>query len=240
MPATRIGIISPTVLETIAHDFVAVAPATVRMVGVTLGMGGWQGAEYAKALAQLDEAVRYLAARRVDAILHVASPIVVAQGPGHDRVLTARMAAQAAGIPCLTTIRCALDAFAACAARRILVVTPFHDALNAQVVAYLEAEGLHVAALEGVPAHFDFLQDVPPEHLAEAARRGAAACGDAFDAVWMPSGQLRAVETVRVLEAEFGRPVIAQNHADLWAAMRAAGARGVAPGQGRLLDMLAG
>jgi maleate cis-trans isomerase len=232
----RIGVISPTVLETIAHDFIAAAPPGVRMVGITLGMGGWKADEYAKALAQLDAAVAYLAARRVDAILHVASPIVVSQGPGHDRVLTARMASHAAGIPCLTTIRCALDAFAALGARRILAVTPFHDVLNGQLRTYLEAEGLTIAALETVPAHFDFLQDVPPEALAEAARRGAAACGGAYDAVWMPSGQLPAVDCVRGLEQEVGKPVIAQNHADLWAALVATGTRGVSHGQGRLLD----
>jgi maleate cis-trans isomerase len=238
--AHRIGIISPTVLETIAHDIVEAAPPSVRMVGISCFMGGWRAEEYAKALAQLEDAVAYLAARKVDAILHVASPIVVAQGPGHDRVLTARMATRANGIPCLTTIRCALEAFAALGARRILAVTPFHDVLNGQVRTYLEAEGLTVAALERVPAEFDFLQDVPPAALMDAARRGAAACGGEFDAVWMPSGQLPATACVLPLEAEFGRPVIAQNHADLWAAMRAMGAAGTRRGQGRLLDMLAG
>ncbi|WP_431285771.1 hypothetical protein ACQW02_13565 [Humitalea sp. 24SJ18S-53] len=238
MDLARIGIISPTVLETIAHDAIDASPPWVRLVGITLGMGGWRGSEYAKALAQLDDAVAYLAARRVDVILHVASPIVVAQGPGHDRVLTARMAASSAGIPCLTTIRCALDAFAAFKARRILVVTPFHDVLNGQIRTYLEAEGLHIAALETVPADFDFLQDVPPAALADAARRGAAACGQDFDAIWMPSGQLPAVQCVLPLEAEFGRPVIAQNHADLWASLVAIGRTGLRPGQGMLLDRL--
>jgi len=58
--------------------------------------------------------------------------------------------------------------------------------------------------------------------------------------VWMPSGQVPAVDCVRGLEQELGKPVIAQNHADLWAALVATGTRGVSPGQGRLLDTRAG
>jgi len=255
----RLGVISPTVMERISWDFQRAAPDGFLACGVTCGMGGWQEGQYAEALAQVEEASRYLGARRVDAILHVASPIVVAQGPGYDRTLTARMAAAAAEgaaaaakdatkvgatiaaarpIPCFTTIRCALDAFAALGARRILALTPFHARLNGQLRAYVEAEGYAFAELVSVPADFDLLHDVSPELMFRTLLAAAGRVPD-FDLAWIPSGQLPAVEIVRPLEERLGRPAAAQNHADLFAPCRQLGVRGFRRGQGRLLDLLA-
>jgi maleate cis-trans isomerase len=235
----RIGVISPTVLERIPLDFQRIAPDGAMLCGITSGMGGWAENQYGQALSQVKEAVRYLAARKVDFILHVASPIVVAQGPGYDRVLLKEFAEVAQGIPCTTTIRAALDAFAALGARRILAVTPFHERLNGQLRSFVEAEGLAFSRLIGVPAQFDFLQDVPPDALFRAALAAAADEPD-FDAVWIPSGQLPAVEVVLPLEARLCKPVVAQNHADFLAAFRALGVSGIARGHGMLLDRFAG
>jgi len=240
----RLGVISPTVIERIAWDFLRCAPEGLMPCGVTCFMDGWEAGQYETALARLDQATAYLAKRRVDAILHVAAPIVVGQGPGFDRTLLARMeqaAAAAAGrpVPCFTTIRCALDAFAALGAGRILALTPFHERLNAQLVTFVEAEGVAVAALAPMPTEFDHLQDASPDRMFRAVL-AAAETTPTFDAVWIPSGQLPAVELVRPLEARLGRPVVAQNHADLFAPCRALGVGGFARGQGRLLDLLAG
>lgn len=235
----RIGVISPTVLERIPLDFQRIAPEGAMLCGITTGMGGWAGNQYGQALAQLKDSVRYLAARKVDFILHVASPIVVAQGPGYDRVLLAEMAEVANGIPCGTTIRCALDAFAELGARRILAVTPFHETLNGQMRAFVEAEGYSFSRIASVPAHFDFLQDIPPDLLFRAALDAAAENPD-FDAIWLPSGQVPAVEVVLALEARLGKPVVAQNHADFLAAFRALGVTGIPRGHGMLLDRFAG
>jgi maleate cis-trans isomerase len=235
----RIGVISPTVLERIPLDFHRIAPEGAMLCGVTCGMGGWAANQYGQALAQVKDAARYLAARKVDFLLHVASPIVVAQGPGYDRVLLGELAEATGGIPCTTTIRAALDAFALLGAKRILAVTPFHEVLNGQLRTFVEAEGYAFSRLVSVPASFDFLQDVAPDALFRAALAAAAEEPD-FDAVWIPSGQLPAVEVVLPLEARLKKPVVAQNHADFLAAFRALGVGGIPRGHGMLLDRGAG
>lgn len=235
----RIGVISPTVLERIPIDFQRIAPEGMMLCGVTAGMGGWSENQYGQALDQVRGAARFLAERKVDFILHVASPIVVAQGPGYDRELIAELLAASGGVPCTTTIRAALDAFATLGAQRVLALTPFHERLNLQLRAYVEAEGYEIARLVSVPAEFNFLQDVPPETMFRRLVE-AAAEEPRFDAVWIPSGQLPACEIVRALEARLGRPVVAQNHADFLAAFRALGRGGIARGHGRLLDLFAG
>lgn len=234
----RIGVISPTVLERIPIDFQRIAPDGMMMCGITAGMGGWSENQYGQALDQVRGAARYLADRRVDFILHIASPIVVAQGPGYDRILIAELLAASQGVPCTTTIRAALDAFSTLGARRILALTPFHERLNEQLRTYVEAEGLTFSRLVSVKAEFNFLQDVSPE----AMFRGVLAAAreePAFDTVWIPSGQLPACEIVLALEACLGKPVVAQNHADFLAAFRTIGRGGIARGHGRLLDLFA-
>jgi maleate isomerase len=235
----RIGVISPTVLERIPLDFQRIAPEGAMMCGVTCGMGGWAANQYGQALAQVKDAARYLAARKVDFLLHVASPVVVAQGPGYDRVLLSELAEATGGIPATTTIRAALDAFVLLGARRILAVTPFHEELNGQLRIYVEAEGFAFSRLVSVPASFDFLQDVSPDALFRAALNAAAEEPD-FDCVWIPSGQLPAVEVVKPLEAKLRKPVVAQNHADFLAAFRTLNLGGIAHGHGMLLDRIAG
>ena len=234
----RIGVISPTVLERIPIDFQRIAPDGMMLCGVTSGMGGWAQNQYGQALDQVRAAARYLGERKVDFILHVASPVVVSQGPGYDVTLRAALAEASGGVACTTTIRAALDAFAALDARRILAVTPFHDELNGQMRTYVEAEGFTFSAIASVKAAFNFLQDVQPEVLFRTAL-DAAAQDPAFDAVWIPSGQLPACEVVLALEARLGRPVVAQNHADFLAAFRALGRGGITRGHGRLLDAFA-
>lgn len=209
------------------------------LCGVTCGMGGWAANQYGQALAQVKDAARYLAARKVDFLLHVASPVVVAQGPGYDRVLLSELAEATGGIPATTTIRAALDAFVLLGARRILAVTPFHEELNGQLRLYVEAEGFAFSRLVSVPASFDFLQDVPPDALFRAALAAATEEPD-FDCVWIPSGQLPAVEVVKPLEAKLRKPVVAQNHADFLAAFRTLNLGGIAHGHGMLLDRIAG
>ncbi len=232
----RIGMISPTVLEVLTYDFYRLAPPGVVLCGVTSFMEGWEADQYAGALAQIERACRYLGEREVDYLIHVASPLVVSQGSGFDRTLVPRMA-EIAGCGATTTIRSALDAFTAMGARRIGLVTPFHEELNGQLSRYIEAEGFEITALRTVRTRFDNLQNVGIPELCAAAREVMAEV-PGTELLFLPSGQLPAFDCVLPLEAEFAIPVIAQNHADYWQAFRALGIHDVATGHGQLLDRL--
>ncbi|WP_108661812.1 maleate cis-trans isomerase family protein [Acuticoccus kandeliae] len=232
----RIGMISPTVLEVLPYDFYRLAPPGVVLCGVTCLMEGWAADQYENALSQVDKACQYLGEREVDYLIHVASPLVVSQGPGFDRVLIERMR-PFARCPVTTTIRSALDSFAAMGAKRIGLVTPFHEVLNGQLTTYVEAEGYEVTALRTVRTRFDNLQNVGVPEMIAAAREVMAEAPQT-ELLFLPSGQLPAFDCVLPLEAEFAIPVIAQNQADYWQAFRALGITDIAAGHGRLLDTL--
>ena len=132
MKPRRIGLISPTVLEVITDDFVRLAPDNVKLCGITCNMKGWSHDNYARALGMVDDAARYLSERQVEFIIHVGSPLVVAQGAGFDLKLIDRIR-QAAGCEATTTIRAAIDAFARLGVSRPALVTPFPQDLNKQL-----------------------------------------------------------------------------------------------------------
>ena len=85
-----------------------------------------------KRSGMVDDASRYLSERQVEFIIHVGSPLVVAQGAGFDLILIDRIR-RAAGCEATTTIRAAIDAFARLGVHRRGLVTPFPAALNKQL-----------------------------------------------------------------------------------------------------------
>ena len=216
MKPRRIGLISPTVLEVIIDDFVRLAPGNVKLCGITCNMKGWSKDNYAQALGMVDDAARYLSERQVEFIIHVGSPLVVAQGAGFDLLLIDRIR-RAAGCEATTTIRAAIDAFARLGVSRPALVTPFPEDLNRLLADFLMANSIRVASLVAVPAVFTMLQDVPHTTLVQAARAAVKEAPEA-DCVYIPSGQLPATAVVEQLEAELGLPVIAQGDSDFCAA----------------------
>lgn len=216
MKPRRIGLISPTVLEVIIDDFVRLASENVKLCGITCNMKGWSRDNYTQALDMVDDAARYLSQRQVEFIIHVGSPLVVAQGAGFDLLLIDRIR-RAAGSEATTTIRAAIDAFTRLGLNRPALVTPFPEDLNRQLTDFLTANGIRVAGLVTVPAVFTMLQDVPHATLVKAAHVASKEAPEA-DCIYIPSGQLPATAVVEQLEAELGLPVIAQGDTDFCAA----------------------
>src|SRR5256885_11964838 len=76
----RIGYISPTVLETIAHDFFRFAPLGIGFVGITSAIGGWAEDEIERALAETVEDCKYLAVSKENYAIHAGAPLIVQRG----------------------------------------------------------------------------------------------------------------------------------------------------------------
>jgi maleate cis-trans isomerase len=232
----RIGVISPTVLEVISADFYRIAPPGVAMVGVTCHMQGWSEDQYEKAHRVMEQSASYLGARKVDFLVHVATPPVVSRGTGFDLELIRRFE-ELAGCRATTSARAIVDAMQHLGVRRIALATAFTDTVIEQLTAYLAANGIAVLSVACMEASFDFLHAIPAEAIQAAARDAVAQATDA-EAVLIPSGQIPAAPCVAGLEAELGIPVVAQNHSDFWVPFRALGITDVAPGHGLLLDSL--
>ncbi|WP_338550243.1 maleate cis-trans isomerase family protein [Roseovarius phycicola] len=124
-------------------------------------------------------------------------------------------------------------ALAAIGAKKIVLGSPYTDALNAAVVDYLTGAGIEVLSAHGMGLHYDTeMVRVAPEYIKDYAR---AIDNPDADAVLLSCGALRSLEVVDEIEQSLGKPVICSNQAMLWDCLRLAGVNDKLPGLGRLL-----
>jgi len=84
----RIGLLSPTVIETAAYDFYRLAPDGVSMCATTSNIDHWSPENFKQhVLDPIVTAVNYLASRHVDYIIHTGMPVVTTRGKGFEEEL---------------------------------------------------------------------------------------------------------------------------------------------------------
>jgi maleate isomerase len=125
------------------------------------------------------------------------------------------------GVPVVTPILAAAQAFRALGAARISVLTPYLPETTAPMLDYFDAAGIAVARCSclGLPDDRDMAR--------LSARTILAAARDAdtpeAEALFLSCTALPAVPLIAALEAELGKPVITSNQASFWAMLRLAG-----------------
>ena len=206
------------------------------MVGVTCHMEGWAEDQYARALELLEPSARYLGERKVDFLLHVATPPVVSKGLGFDLELIKQLES-IAECPATTSVRGIIEALRHFSAKRIVLVTAFNEVLIEQLSAYLSGNGIEVVYVSRMPGTFTFLHNISEHIIRQGVLEAMSEVPDA-EAVLIPGGQIPAAPLVASLEEQFGIPVIAQNHSDFFIPFRTLGINEVAAGHGLLLDSL--
>jgi maleate cis-trans isomerase len=232
----RIGFISPSILETTVHDFFRFAPTGIGHVGITSNIETWGKDHFEGALARLVEDATSLATRRVDYIIYAGVPLLVARGKGADLELIEAIR-KATGLPSTTSVRSALNAFDRMGMRRIVLATPYPDEVQRQTLAFLRAHDIEVLKEASMNVGFRVLQDVHPGEIYRFAREVLAGAPSA-DGIYIPCPQWQVQEIVEALEQDTGKPVIAGDPADWWAAFDALGIHDRIEGCGRLLRSL--
>jgi len=120
----RIGLLSPTVIETAAYDFYRLAPEGVSMCATTSNIEHWSRENFQQhVLDPIVTAVRYLASRNVDYIIHTGMPVVTTRGKGFEDVLVKQIE-ETTGLPATTSIRSAIRALAHLGVRNVAVAKP--------------------------------------------------------------------------------------------------------------------
>jgi maleate cis-trans isomerase len=154
----------------------------------------------------------------------------------YDEVVTKRMSA-GAGVPALTSAQAVGRAVRVLGARRIAIVSPYSEAVNARAAQYFkDKHGLETIALEGFGATDAYaIGQLGPQHAREAFARIDRPEIEAFV---VPGGNFPTMSSITSWEREFGRPVVTTNQASLWAMLRAFDSPERLPAFGRLLAEL--
>jgi maleate cis-trans isomerase len=230
----RIGVLSPTVIETAAYDFCRLAPEGVSMCAITANVEHWSKENFKRSvLDPLVTAAKYLASRNVDYIMHCGMPVVTTRGKGFEEEIV-KIITDATGLPASTSIRSAIRALAHLRIQNVVVLTPYPQELHQSALTFLSASGFHVIAEHTEDVVFKRLQDVSSAHIVAAASCLFAAA-PAADGIYIPCNQWAAADAAPLIEDKLGIPVVTGAHADHWEAFRTLGIHDRIDGQGRLM-----
>lgn len=233
----RLGILTPssnTALEPLTSAIVAdldgVTAHFSRFVVTEISLGD-------RALAQFDDekilaAAQLLADARVD-VIGWSGTSSGWLGFERDQQLAQRIT-DATGIPATTSVLALNEILASTGVRRLGLVTPYLDDVQARIVANYASIGVEVVAERhlGLSVNHTFA-DVNEETLRRMAREVA---GGAPEAISTFCTNLRAAQLAAPLEAEYGIPVYDTVTSVVWKALRLAAYRGRSPQRwGRLL-----
>jgi len=153
----------------------------------------------------------------------------------YDEVTERRMSANG-GVPAITSARAVGRALRALGAKRIALVSPYSEAVNARARHYFATKhALEVVALTGFAAEDSYtIGKLGPE----LARNGFLQVNSPdIDAFCVPGGNFTTLSSIEAWERELGKPVVTTNQACLWAVARELGGARIA-GMGRLLAEL--
>lgn len=141
-------------------------------------------------------------------------------GDGEERLLGAlRGAARGAVTTTATALR---DALTALSAKRIVLVTPYTQAVTDHEAEYFSDAGYAVSGRAALDlGGSDAFCGAPPETWAQALL--AARCDDA-DVYVLSCANIACFSIIRQMESALQRPLITSNQSVLWATLRAANA----------------
>lgn len=230
----RIGFLSPGLVdETLSAQFYRMAPPGVTMVRTSLELRDVTVGEVEGAVRRAESAARELAKFKPGCIAMGGSPTVAVGGFGSDKILVDAIE-RASGIAAFAAQAAAIEAFREFGVKKLAVVAPFPDDVNALVKAFLEKSGFEILRYEALRYAWTDLTTMP---LRESYALGKRCFEQAQGAegLYFPCAPQPVVDNIERLESELGTTVVASMQATLWKGLRVLGVKAAIPGYGKLL-----
>jgi arylmalonate decarboxylase len=239
-PWLRVGCVTPHPLnDTLPYEFQMMAPPGVMLMTAGLEIADYTTEAVDDQLPVLDRRINALMRR--DAARIVLSGVPVALALGRARVQSLLGAIQdKTGVPADTDLEAIIAGAKHLGLRRVGIATRWKQPLNDRLAAYLAEAGIEVVAQASSARSMEENAGLDDEtgirlamDLGSEVLRAAATEG-----VIIPGGRWITIGAIRDLEAEFGKPVLTNHSASLWAALRGANYKSAIPGWGKLLSTL--
>ena len=137
----RIGHVYPAVVaETYFTDFFRVVPEGVTLALTSLSIQAIREEDLKRSEAQLDQAIGFLAKRKVDCIIVGGGPIFREKGIAGELEFIDRVT-RSTGIPTTTSQVATVDAVRHLGIKRLAIATPYPDDQNRKIAEYWRASG---------------------------------------------------------------------------------------------------
>ena len=227
----RIGMMLPNRNTVAEPDAQAILPAGVSIHTTRLRLQGTTREDLLGMADGVEAAAQLLGAAPLGLIVFHCTAVSTSDPAMGDR-LVARIE-RSSGIPAIATSQALLAALGVLGARRIVMLTPYPQAVNDAEVAFFAHHGVAVIQEVGLnlPPAVSTASVAPQEWF---ERMLAMKRADA-DGYFLSCTNIRAVAVIESLERALGAPVITSNQAMLWHALRKSNIRDVIAGYGTLL-----
>ena len=236
-PWYRLAYVTPhPIVDNVPYQFYRVAPDGVMLMLANLEIEDYTTAAVEHELPLFWKHAQELTEAGANRVVLTGVPVSAALG--RKRVLAMIAEAKGKGIALDTD----LEAIAAAAAHlgvwRVALATRWHKPLNDSVAGYLADAGIEVVAAQAsgrTMAENATLGTADGMKLAIDLGRGALSGAPAAEGLVLPGGRWLSLHAIDALEREFGKPVLLNLNASLWAALHAARRGLPIAGGGRLL-----
>jgi maleate cis-trans isomerase len=162
---------------------------------------------------------------RVDVVAYGCTAAGFISGPAGDAALQCELT-RVTHKHVVTTARSMVQALQEIGAKNIALVTPYLDAVNTQLKAFLADGGIHVKRFNSFYVqNTDELGSIEVHQVAKLARD---TMGDECEAMFIGCSQLPTAEILGELSREFGRPALSSIQVTARRAQQAASARAAA------------
>ena len=212
----RVGLIIPSSNRMVEQEMVRGFPPDVMPHVTRLRMTGANRGPLDALLPRVEEATRALADAKCEVVAFHCTANSMDEGPGGEARILAAMgrAGAARATTTATAIRRALDALGA---RRIVLITPYSQAVTDHECEFLAAAGYEVIhakgyALSGSDAYCATPPQTWREHVIANARSEA-------EVYFLSCANISVFSVIEELEARLDRPVITSNQAVIWDAV---------------------
>ena len=229
----RLGVIVPSGNVIAEPQIHAMLPKGVVAYMTRLELRGSSEPELLEMSRHVEAGAKLLSDAQVDAVVfHCTAVSTFSPSMGED--IECRIA-NASGLPAISTSEAILTALRALNAKKIVLLTPYIDSVNAREVAFLEHHGFEVLEEVGLGVDTNAeMAKLPPQIWVDLARKHQ--CEDA-DAYFISCTAVRSAEVIEEIEALVGRPVITSNQAMVWYALRKNTIADHQPGFGSLFSV---
>jgi maleate cis-trans isomerase len=240
-PWLRIGVVTPHPLnDTLPYEFYKMAPPGVMLMTAVLEIPDYTSDAVESQLSVLDRRMDSLMKRGAQRIVLSGVPLAMALGRERTVVLLNELERKC-GVPADTDLEAIISSISHLGIKRLGIATRWKSQMNERLSEYLAEAGIEVVAIANSGRSMEenaSLDDTTGITLAMELSTNLLDARDEVEGVIMPGGRWITIGAVRDLEAKFGRPVITNHTASLWAALRDAGYEKPIAGWGRLLQSL--
>lgn len=228
----RLGMLLPSSNPVGEPEVAAMLPSGISLHTTRLKLAGSSAEELLAMTEKVEEGASLLSDAGVDLIAFNCTAVSTFDEAMAENVRV--RISTASGVPAISTADGILAGFKAFGVKRIVLVTPYIDAVNEREIAFFARHDIDVLSHSGLGlSEGQGMASIEP---GEWYRRALALENAHADAYFLSCTAIRVLPIIEELERDLRKPVITSNQALVWHALRTSGFRDTPPGLGTLFQ----